>query len=92
MNDSPEDCQNHGVTEPQREGTALAVERYINIDKYYVFIYIYPKKNLSVTLRWQLPLGKGALYSLTTKLTDKLQFVGMIEILKYWWIVSAPTT
>ena len=40
-------------------GPPQVVERYINIDKYYVFIYIYPKKNLSVTLRWQLPLGKG---------------------------------
>ena len=37
MNDSPVDCQNHGVTEPQREGTALAVEGYKNVDNYYIF-------------------------------------------------------
>ena len=61
MNDSPVDCQNHGVTEPQREGTALAVEGYKNVDNYYIFsIFLSQKESLS-HLTVTAPFRQGSL-------------------------------
>ena len=80
MNDSPVDCQNHGVTEPQREGTALAVEGYKNADNYYIFsIFLSQKESLS-HLTVTAPFRQGSLIFTQSKLTDKLQFSSKLEI------------
>ena len=80
MNDSPVDCQNHGVTEPQREGTALAVEGYKNVDNYYIFsIFLSQKESLS-HLTVTAPFRQGSLIFTQSNSAINYQFSSELEI------------